>query len=112
MPPVNDPEIDAALQQVADERAVLLQVGHGVAPDQPVNDQDRCRDLPLGQRPVAVQRHLVLTPDLVLRGCGDRHVLVADVLEQLRAAGDLFAQSPDLGGAWSGLMSTGLIARS
>ena len=96
--PIDHVEIDALIEQVADERAVLLQVRHGVAPDEAVDDQDRCPDLGLGERPVVVQGHFVLAPDLVLRRGGDRHVLVAHVLEELRAARDLLAQGRNLGG--------------
>ena len=96
--PVDHVEVDAEIEQVADERAVLLQVRHGVAADQAVDDQHRRPDLGLGQWPVVVQGHLVLAPDLVLRRRGDRHVLVAHLLEELGAAGDLLAERRDLGG--------------
>ena len=96
--PIDHVEVDALIEQVADERAVLLQVRHGVAPDEAIDDQDRCPDLRLGERPVVVQGDLVLAPDLVLRRGGDRHVLVAHVLEELRAARDLLAQGRNLGG--------------
>ena len=81
--PIHHVEVDAELEEVADERAVLLQVGHGVAADQAVDDQHRRRDLLLGERPVVVQRDLVLPPHLVLGRGGDRDVLVAQLGEQL-----------------------------
>ena len=48
--PVDDVEVEAELQEVADEGAVLLQVRHGVAADQAVDDQDRHADARLGER--------------------------------------------------------------
>ena len=94
--PVHDVEIDPEVEQVADERAVLLQVRHGVAADQPVGDQDGGLDLLLRQGPIAVEGDFVLPPDLVLGRRGDLDVLVADLLEQLGAARDLFARARPL----------------
>ena len=89
MAPVDHPEVDAALEQVADQRAVLLQVGHGVAADQPVDDQHRSGlDLDAGQRVVVVQRHLLDAHSLGLRRGADIDVDIADAPKRLGAAGE------------------------
>ena len=108
--PIHDVKIDAEIEEIADERAVLLQVGHRVAADQPIDDQHRRRDLLLGERPVVMQRDLVLTPDLILRRRGDRHVLVAQLGKQRRAARDLFAQGRGLRDRLLGLDMNGRAA--
>ena len=94
--PVDDIEVDAEPEEVAHQRPVLLQVGHGVAPDEPVDDQDRGLHLGFGERAVAVEGDLVLAPDLVLGRRRDRDVLVPDLAEELRAFGDPLAEIGDL----------------
>ena len=86
--PVDHPEVDAALEQVADQRAILLQVGHGVAADQPVDDQHRSGpDLDAGQRVVVVQRHLLDAHRLGLRRGADIDVGIADASQAPRRRG-------------------------
>ena len=94
--PVDDIEVDAEPEEVAHQRPVLLQVRHGVAPDEPVDDQDRGPHLGFGERAVAVEGDLVLAPDLVLGRRRDRDVLVLDLAEELRAFGDPLAEIGDL----------------
>src|SRR5215204_2000965 len=90
--PVYHVKIKPEVEQVANERAVLLQVRHRVAADKPIGDQDGRLDLLLGHGPVAVEGHLVLPPDFVLGRRGDLDVLVEDLLEQLSAARDLLPE--------------------
>lgn len=53
--PIHHIKIDAKVKKIADERAVLLQIGHRVATDQPINDQHRRCDFLLGKWPVVMQ---------------------------------------------------------
>ena len=39
--PIDDVEIDPKIQEIADKRAILLQIGHGVTTNQAVDDQHR-----------------------------------------------------------------------
>lgn len=104
VPPVDDPEVDAAHEQVPDERAVFLQVGHRVATDQPIDDQHRPgADLDARQRLVVVQRHFLDPHRLRLRGGAYVDVGVADSAESLRAAGE---PRPELHGVAPSLVWT------
>ena len=77
MTPVDDVEIDAARQQIAHQGAVLLQVRHRIAANQPVHDQHRPgTDRRLRQRVIVVERHLVLPQDKGLRRRTDVDVLL------------------------------------
>ena len=87
--PVDRVDIDAERQQVAQHRAVFLQVGHRVAADLAVGHQHRHADRALGGRLVAVQRRLVLAEHHLLVGGGDLHVLVLQALQHLLAARQL-----------------------
>ena len=106
--PVDRVEVHALREQVAQQRAVFLQVGHRVAADQAVGDQHRhARPSCLRGRLVAVQRRLVLAEHLLLVGGGDLHVLVLDALQQLLAAGQLEVQVVELGDRLRGRRTCG-----
>src|SRR3954447_8721357 len=106
--PIDDVKVDPEVEQVANERAVLLQVGHRVASDQPIGDQNGRFDLLLCHGPVTVEGDLVLPPDLFLWRRGDLDVLVADLLEQLGPFGDLLPERLGFGDALLRLDPNGL----
>ena len=53
--PVDGVQVDALREQVADKRAVFLQVGHRVAADQAVDDQHGRLDPLIGERQVVME---------------------------------------------------------
>ena len=95
--PVHGVHVDPEREEVAQHRAILLQVGHGVAADLPVGHQHRRAQGALRDRLVAIERRLVLPEHHLLVGGGDLHVFVLDALQHLLPARHLEVEVAELG---------------
>lgn len=94
--PVHDIQIYTFGEQVADERAVLLQVGHRVTPDQTVDDEHRYVYRVGCDSFVVVERRLVDSEHFGLRRSADLHVAVLDRRQKLATAHEAAGQLGEL----------------
>jgi len=86
------------------ERAIDLQIGSSVAPDERIDDQDRDAFLPGRGRAAFVQPHHVFAIDLVHRRRRDREVFFGERTEPLGPFGQLALQVRQSRNAASGVM--------
>jgi hypothetical protein len=105
--PIDRVDVDAEREQVAQHRAVFLQVGHRVATDLAIGDQHRHADRALRGALVAIKGGLVLAKHHLLVRGGDLHVLVLQPLQHALAAGKLEVQVVELGDRLSGWRLSG-----
>src|SRR5439155_2971930 len=93
--PIDQVDVEPALEQAPDDRAVLLEIDHVRPVHQRVHDEHRYRVLDFDERAEAVEDQLVLLVDRLLVGGADRRV--SQIAQRLQSALQARAELASLG---------------